>query len=149
MVYQEAPEKAGNDRACESYRDRFRQRINSIWAGGWEHLEDIETFPPEAGRGILGEILETGCLAQNAANILCAREAAARLPGDWLRENLPGAAAAYLFREPGWEEWEFRRLAEMLKKPFPELLSRWADYARRLGDPEVNEAITDFTESTI
>ena len=75
-----------------SYEDRFRRRLDAIQAGAWERLEQIGTFPPEAARALLREILETGCLAQNAANILLGREALARLPGGWLRENLPGAA---------------------------------------------------------
>ena len=127
-----------------TYEEAFRQRIDSIRPGGWEGLEEIGTFPPEAARALLREILETGCLAQNEANILLGREALARLPGGWLRENLPGAAEDCLFRDPGWEEWEFRRLAEMLEQPFPDLLAWWVGYARRLNDPGVEEAIQDY-----
>ena len=127
-----------------SYEDRFRRRLDTIQVGAWEQLEKIGTFPPEAARALLREILETGCLAQNAANILLGREALARLPGGWLRENLPGAAEGCLFREPGWEAWEFRRLAEMLEQPFPDLLAWWVGYARRLNDPGVEEAIQDY-----
>lgn len=129
-----------------SYEDRFRRRLDAIQAGAWEQLEQIETFPPESARAILREILETGCLAQNEANIRLGREALARLPGDWLRDHLPRAAGDCLFREPGWEEWEFRRLAEMLEKPFPELLPWWIEYARQLNSPEVEEAIQKYTE---
>ena len=127
-----------------SYEDHFRCRLDAIQAGAWERLEQIGTFPPEAARALLREILETGCLAQNEANILLGREALARLPGDWLRENLSGAVEGCLFREPGWEEWEFRRLAEMLEQPFPDLLAWWVGYARRLNDPGVEEAIQDY-----
>ena len=127
-----------------SYEDRFRCRLDAIQAGAWERLGQIGTFPPEAARALLREILETGCLAQNAANILLGREALARLPGDWLRENLPGAVEGCLFREPGWEEWEFRRLAEMLEQPFPDLLAWCVGYVRRLNDPGVEEAIQDY-----
>lgn len=127
-----------------SYKDRFRRRLDAIQAGAWGQLEQITVFPPEAARGILGEILETGCLSQNAANICLAREALTRLPGEWLRENLPGAVNDCLFRKPGWEEWEFRRLAEMLEKPFPELLAWWIDCAHQRNDPEIEEAINDY-----
>ena len=127
-----------------SYEDHFRRRLDAIQAGAWEQLEKIGTFPPEAAGAVLREMLETGCLAQNEANIRLGRAALARLPEDWLRENLPGAVEGCLFREPGWEEWEFRRLAEMLKQPFPDLLTWWVEYARRLNDPEVEEAIQDY-----
>ena len=127
-----------------SYEDRFRRRLDAIQAGAWERLEQIGTFPPEAARALLREILETGCLAQNAANILLGREALARLPGGWLRENLPGAAEDCLFRDPGWAEWEFRRLAEMREQSFPDRLAGWVGYARRLNDPGVEEAIQDY-----
>ena len=43
-----------------SYEDRFRRRLDAIQAGAWERLEQIGTFPPEAARALLREILETG-----------------------------------------------------------------------------------------
>lgn len=127
-----------------TYEEAFRRRLDAIQAGAWEHLEEIGTFPAETGRKLLREILETGCLAQNEENILLARKAIARLPGDWLREQLPGAVEETLFREPGWEGWEFLRLAEMLESPFPELLDWWLCRAHQLNDPEVEEAIAGF-----
>ena len=81
-----------------SYEDRFRRRLDTIQAGAWERLEQIGTFPPEAARALLREILETGCLAQNAANILLGREALARLLAWWVgyarRLNDPGVKEA-------------------------------------------------------
>ena len=115
-------------------------------AGGWERLEEIEAAPAQAARQVLREILETGCLAQSSANILLAREAIRRLPPGWLLEQLPGAAEECLFREPGWEEWEFLRLAEMLREPFPEVFAWWVAYARRLNHPEIEEDIRSLKE---
>ena len=133
----------------DRYRDHFRQRIESRWPGGWERLEEIEAAPAQAARQVLREILETGCLAQNSANILLAREAIRRLPPGWLLEQLPGAAEECLFREPWWEEWEFLRLAEMLWEPFPEAFAWWVAYARRLNHPEIEEDIQSLTTGGI
>jgi len=43
------------------------------------------------------------------------------------------------------EEWEFRRLIEMLKDDFPRVFTWLIGYAKQLNNPEVDEAITDFT----
>ena len=90
------------------------------------------------------EIVETGCLSQNARNITLAREALAQLPPDWAAQHLPEVVSACLFQELGWEEWEFRRLAEMLEEGFPAAFAWLLDYAGNLYDPEVDEAVVDY-----
>ena len=126
------------------YEQRLRDRIDRIYPGGFQHLSYIQDFPEDAARRILEEIIKTGCLSQNEANITAARRAISRLPAAWVTARFPDAAALCLFREPEWREWEFRRAAEMLQGRFPESLAWLIGYAGKLNDPEVDEAVSEF-----
>ncbi len=106
----------------------------------------IHLLPEDTACRILREILETGCLSQNEANILLARDALAMVPSDWLYEHLPKVLPSCLFHEREWQEWEFRRMAEMLQGRFPDSFAWLVNYARELNNPEVDEAIGDYEE---
>ena len=129
-----------------SYEQRLMARVDRIYPAAYERLADIQTFPEPMGEYILREILETGCLSQHAANIMAARKAIRQLPTSWLRDHLPKVVPQGLFQEREWQEWEFRRAAEMLQEGFPEAFAWLLDYAMNLRNPEVDEAVDDILE---
>lgn len=49
-----------------------------------------------------------------------------------------------LFKERDWQEWEFRRMAEMLENRFPDSFAWLVAYTGELNNPEVDEAICDY-----
>lgn len=126
------------------YERRLRERIDRLCPGASERLSEIEAFPEEAAEAVLREILETGCLSQNAANIEAARRAVQELPEPWLTVHLPKVLPGCLFREREWQEWEFRRAAEMLEGPFPDAYRWLTEWAAGLDNPEVTEAIEEM-----
>lgn len=126
------------------YRKAFIERINKIHNGAFENIKNIESFPPEAGLRVLIETLETSAKSGNHANIDLAKEFILRIPEGWLIDHLPQAVEQCLFKEQDWEEWEFRRIAEMLK-PYSDAAFMWfVQYAKQLNNEEVNEAIEDY-----
>ena len=130
-----------------SYEEAFAARLRAVAP---EALPSrLHLLPGDVGRSALREILETGCLSQNTANIELARRAIAQVDPDWLAAQLPLTAPFCLFQDPDWQEWEFRRLAEMLRGPcaavqFPKAFAWLAEYAGTLRSREVDEAIRDF-----
>lgn len=126
------------------YERRLWERMDRFCPGASKRLSEIEAFPEDAAEAVLREILETGCLSQNAANIEAARREMLRLPPDWVAAHLPKVVPQCLFREPEWQEWEFRRAAELLEDAFPEALAWLINCAKTLNNPEVDEAIADF-----
>lgn len=126
------------------YERRLWERMDRFCLGASKRLSEIETFPEDAAEAVLREILETGCLSQNAANIEAARREMLRLPPDWVAAHLPKVVPPCLFQEPEWQEWEFRRAAELLEGAFPEALAWLINCAKALNNPEVDEAIADF-----
>ena len=126
------------------YEQRLWKRMDRLCPDASKRLSEIEAFPEEAAEAVLREILETGCLSQNAANIEAARRAVQELPESWLAAHLPKVLPGCLFREREWQEWEFRRAAELLRAAFPAALAWLINYAKTLNNPEVDEAIADF-----
>lgn len=126
------------------YERRLWESMDRFCPGASKRLSEIEAFPEDAAEAVLREILETGCLSQNAANIEAARREILRLPPDWVAAHLPKVVPPCLFQEPEWQEWEFRRAAELLRTAFPAALAWLINYAKALNNPEVDEAIADF-----
>lgn len=127
-----------------TYEQSFYKKIEAIHPG--TDFSKLHLLPDAAAHRILREILETGCLSQNEANIRLAREALNLVPPRWLYEHLPHVVLLCLFKEREWQEWEFRRMAEMLQNHFPDSFSWLTAYARKLHNPEVDEAICDYVK---
>lgn len=126
------------------YREAFIERINNIHNGAFENIRNIGSFPPEVGLRVLIETLETGAQSGNHANIELAKEFIEQIPEGWLITHLPQAVKRCLFKEQDWQEWEFRRIAEMLKPFSPNVFLWFVQYALQLNNEEVNEAIEDY-----
>lgn len=127
-----------------TYEEAFLARL------GAADLSRLHLLPEDQGRAALREILETGCLSQNEANILLARRAIAEIDPDWLAAQLPEAAALCLFQEPAWQAWEVLRLGEMLRGPYaaaqrPAAFARLIELAKGLHSPEVDEVLADVS----
>lgn len=133
------------------YEAAFRARLEAAAPGA--ALSRLQCLPEDVGRAALREILETGCLSQNIANIELARRAIAQVDPDWLAAALPEVVPTCLFRDPEWREWELRRLSEMLRgeyavRQFPAAFRWLMGYAGSLRDPEVDEALADICGET-
>lgn len=132
--------------AQTSYEQYFLQKIETIHPG--TDFSKLHLLPDDISHSILRVILETGCLSQNTANILLARKALNPVSPQWLYEHLPKVVPLCLFKEREWQEWEFRRMAEMLQNRFPDSLAWLAAYVRQLHNPEIDEAICDYMGSS-
>lgn len=126
------------------YEQRLWKRMDRLCPDASKRLSEIEAFPEEATEAVLREILETGCLSQNAANIEAARRAVQELPESWLAAHLPKVLPGCLFREREWQEWEFRRAAEMLEGLFPDAYRWLTEWAAGLDNPEVTEVLEEI-----
>ena len=63
-----------------AYELRLMERMDRIEPGAYEKLSTPQDLPEGVAEAVLRELLETGCLSQNAANIEAARRAFSRLP---------------------------------------------------------------------
>ena len=111
---------------------------------GFLDISNIDKIPTSEAQNILVEILEMGCKSQNVKNIQLGRDAINKLPEDWLLNQLPGIVEQHMFLEKEWQEWEFRRLAEMLQYNFPCAFVWLIDYAKQLRNHEIDGIIADL-----
>lgn len=112
-----------------AYKEAFQNRLRHIAPEA--DPSALHLLPADIGRAALREILETGCLSQNVANIQLARQAVALI-------------------DPDWQEWELRRLSEMLQGPcavrqLPAAFRWLTGYAKTLRGPEVDEALREIS----
>ena len=94
-----------------------------------------------AGKRIVGTLLEQACESQHVGHILSARKALLTLPRAWLSGVLPDAIRDVVVLD---DEWEYRRLIELLKDLNPPLFDSYINYGIATGDGEIYEAAADL-----
>jgi hypothetical protein len=108
--------------------DRFREdlhlKIDSVSPGASGRLDRIDEFPDSAGRAIVKVLLRQACESQHVGHIASAREALLRLPRAWRSSVLPDAIEGVV--DLG-DEWEYRRLIELLKELNSERFDSYID----------------------
>ncbi|PZM65759.1 hypothetical protein DOE73_10030 [Paenibacillus dendritiformis] len=82
-------------------------------------LKFFEKFPHKIGLSVLEILIEYACKSQNINSILLARDRIKKIPSKWLLEYLPEVAKHSICIE---DEWEYRRLLELVDEAVPQLL---------------------------
>jgi hypothetical protein len=123
------------------YLEQLTWQLDAIVPGVYDRLQELDRLPETSRKAVLGTLLDYACKSQNCANIQPAREAIARIPQRTLTQILEPAINTYLDID---DEWEYRRLLELLKDRDPHLLARYVDRGLVAGNLEVREAAQDF-----
>jgi hypothetical protein len=125
------------------FDSKLNARLEALSPGLSKSLVRLCGIRPGIAHRALGLLLEYACKAQNTGMILSARKAIAEIPSSWLELNLSQVAEEYLDIQ---DEWEFRRLLELLRFSCPNLLRHFLEVGRASSNPEVREAADDFSE---
>lgn len=115
---------------------RIMQKLAKIAPKFGMDGEDIAVIPEQESQQIVQTLIRHACQAKHIGNISAARNILAVLPCSWLTVRLPAAIEATLSRD---DEWEFRRLIELLRSISPELLERYLAEGQRSSNAEVRE----------
>ena len=94
-----------------------------------------------AAEKVVGILLQGACQSQHIGNIQASREALARIPRDWLKSVLIPTISKSLNIE---DEWEYRRLLELLKELSPEIMPPFIEQGLASQDLGIHEAAEDF-----
>ncbi|MGO4729728.1 hypothetical protein [Paenibacillus sp. 2KB_22] len=117
--------------------------INQISPNISTRLEDIERIPTGLGIKILTILIEWACQPQNTHPIEIARKKIKTIPSDWLIEHLPNVAKTAICLD---DEWEYRRLLELLSEAIPKLLDWGIELGINSKNKEIKEAANDYKE---
>ena len=126
------------------YYEAMVSEINAIVPDGYAHLEQIDQWNTDKALLVLKAILSRGCQAQNSLNITLSREAYQRLPVAWLSQHLSPIVDSTLDLR---DEWEYRRLVEMLFVANSPETQKYIDIGHASDDPDIREAAEDFQEA--
>lgn len=119
-------------------------RLETLLPGLSDSLSNIATIDPEIANRALGLLLDHACKAQNAGVITWARTALTEMPEWWLEMHLRPVAEAYINFE---DEWEYRRLIELLRACCPNLITHFIQFGLASGKQEVRDSAEDFLRS--
>jgi hypothetical protein len=121
---------------------QLRNRLDGIYANSMQQLASIGSFPPPAGVRVLSALVEYACQSQHIGLVLLARQAIAEMPSDWLIQHLPEAIVATNCLD---DEWQYRRMLELLRDSAPQLLQEYVARGLSSDDSEIVEAARDFS----
>lgn len=123
------------------YEEWFMEEIQSIHGFKYEDIKYLDKYPYLISRGVLKILIENACLGQNYAPIELARIKISDINAEWLKLNLLDVANSCIDFE---DEWEYRRLVELIIDVIPELKNDILMIGANLGNKEVQEVVEDF-----
>ena len=128
--------------AKSHFQIRIENQMDRIVPGISRNVGTIPELQADQGQAILSVLLGHACQGQNDAPIIIARNLIKQIPTAWLESNLSLAISNCLQLD---DEWEYRRLLELLNELSPKLLRKYADIGRKSKNAEVREAMLDFS----
>lgn len=125
----------------DPFTQQISAEINKIYPFVFDRLEELESLPKSVSENVIQLLLSYACVCQNDANIHVSRKAVARIPHEFRLSLLPRVIdkSNYLFAD----EWEFRRLLELLKAVEPSLIPRYVARGMASHDQDIREAAQD------
>ncbi|CAH8768854.1 hypothetical protein [Paenibacillus dendritiformis] len=130
-----------NSKFVDPFELRIRKALDQVLPDSYDSIENFEKFPHKIGLSVLQILIEYACKSQNINSILLARDRIKKIPSKWLLEYLPEAAKDSICSE---DEWEYRRLLELVDEAVPQLLQVYIEQGLLSDNDEVQEAAMDF-----
>jgi hypothetical protein len=123
------------------YLEQLVKRLDAVWPGAFQCLRELDQIPKKSALEVVCILLTNACQSQNEENIRLGREGLEAIPPTWLQTVLPEAIEKSLNLG---DEWEYRRLLEVLHDLFPELLPEYVNRGLAAKDAEIRETAEDF-----
>lgn len=120
--------------------ERFKRAFDSIEPNLCENFELTPNLAPEKGYLVISYLLEFACQCQNMLNIELGRAGLLSLPQYWLLQNIKKVMPRVLNLD---DEWEYRRLLEVLWKIDKGLVREFTIQGLYSGNAEVRETARD------
>lgn len=130
-----------NDGIIPPYELRLQNELNKVSPNVYDRTDDIEILPESIGKKVLAVLVEFACYSQNLTMIELARNKIKTIPSNWLMKYFPEVAKKSINFE---DEWEYRRLLELLSEATPILLKWGVELGVNSTNEEVREAAEDF-----
>lgn len=130
-----------NTNLVDPYELNIRKALDKILPGAYDNIEKIGGFPTEIKKNILEILIKYACESQNVTAIMLARDRIKKIPSSCLFCIFLEASDAVIDSQ---DEWEYRRLLELVKEAVPDLLTLFIDRGLLSKEIEIREAAEDF-----
>ena len=116
-------------------------KIDAIYPNASGRLDRIDELPDPEGRAIVDLLLKQACESQHIGNIMSARKSLRILPRVWLSRVLQDSIEEMIDLD---DEWEYRRLVELLKELNSELAESYIAFGLAAEGGAIFEAAIDM-----
>lgn len=119
------------------------QKINNF---PYEDIPLIDKYPLCISKKVLKVLIENACLGQNYAPIELGRKKINEIDKEWLNSHFLEVASSCIDYS---DEWEYRRLVELVVLVVPKLKQKVLDIGRDSENEEIREVVEDYEENLI
>jgi hypothetical protein len=128
----------------DPYEVMLTKRIEAS-CPGLNSLKDIASAGEDVGVVVLRHVLSAACGCTHAAGIMNARTRIAEIPPEWLLLHVDQAVVGAVNLE---DEWDYRRLLEVIERYCPSKLPHYVSVGLQSKDPEILEAAQAFLDQS-
>ena len=126
------------------YEKYLMDDVRRIGGFLYKDIKHLHEYPLEISRPVLKILVENSCLGQNYGPIEVSRKKINEINKAWLKENLIEVAYGCIDFS---DEWEYRRLVELVVYTIPELKQKVLDFGIGTENEEIREVVRDFQET--
>ena len=125
---------------AQTHDESLRESLDAVQSGLGRRLGHFEQLPHDAAVRALGVLLRFGCQSQHIGNVIAARNVALEVSPHGIEEHLSAAVESLSLDD----EWEYRRLLELLRLACPQKLKEYLGFGRVSKNEGIAEIAMDF-----
>ena len=125
----------------DPFEEMLISELNKISGFNYEDTSKLDKLPLETSLEVLEVLVGFACESQNTALIMLGRTNICKIDKQWLAKHLIEAAKSCLDLN---DDWEYRRLFELVLEAVPELKQEVADIGFNSADDDIKEAAADL-----
>lgn len=125
------------------YEEWLIKELQKIDNFPYEDIELLDKYPLEVSKQVLKVLIENSCLGQNYESIEIGRKKINEIDKNWLKQYFVEVASTCIDYS---EEWEYRRLVELVLLVVPELKQRILEFGEKSENEEIREVVEDFQD---
>lgn len=133
-----------NEKVIHIYEMDLIEKVNKASNGIYDNICYIDKYPLPISKKVLGILIQNACVGQNCGPIELGRKKIREVINrDWLIKYFIEVADENINYS---DEWEFRRLVELVMLCVPELKERVLAKGANSENEEVREVVEDYMD---
>lgn len=128
-------------KVIDPFEEMLISELNKISGFNYEDISKLDKLPLETSLEVLEVLVGFACESQNTALIMLGRANICKIDKQWLAKHLIEVAKSCLDLN---DDWEYRRLFELVLEAVPELKQEVADIGFNSADDDIKEAAADL-----